>query len=250
MESISGDDSLREYYDRINQRLTKFSGVHNRIAQGWFLAKSAEDHFARYELPCRRYLRARGERDLASVAYERRVMLAILYEVADTAYLVMNVLDFDEIDLESSGDGYGLTGEGAADVLKVLSCLDNQCARLISLENKFDLRVDFSRPVDEKEGMTFVTHRHWQDFVAGSAEESFLAYFSRARQTVSARLNQRPRFWANQTVRQYIQAKGYRALIEILRRLEQASFVVKQVQKPTKGVYPFRHFWLGEQPRG
>lgn len=247
VERITESVSLNEYVERVKGRLSQALDAKNCAAQAWFLARSAEDHFARLELPWRRYLRAREQKDLASIAYERRLMLALMYEIADTAYLVMNMLDFKRLELESSADGYGLAGESATDVVKTLGYLNDQCGKLISFENRLGLRLDFKDPVDEKEGLTFNKHRHWQDFVVGSASDSFYRYFADARLILTQRLNAAPKFWAHQTVRQYLQNKGYRALYEILRRLEQASIDLSALagkEKEMKVSHIWRNFHI------
>jgi hypothetical protein len=132
------------------------------------------------------------------------------------------VLDLDRLELQSSGDGFGFVGEQAADVVRILGMLDAQAKRLIEAEAQYDLRADFVVPVDEKQGVTFIRKRHWQDFVPGSTKESFYGYFQQAQVVVKRRLEQRPSFWARQTFRDYLSTKGYKALLAVLLRLDEA----------------------------
>ncbi len=252
MEYIkSSDDSFEAYIERVREHLDGATGKHNRASRAAMIARSAEDHFARFEMPCKRYLRAMEEGDLVAAAYEKRVMLAILYEVADTAYLVMNMLDFSQLKLDSSTDGYGLVGDDSAEVVSTLGLLEEHAKRRMRLENRFEILVDFTSSVDEKEGITFKRHAHWKGFVSGDIEESFNAYFAKARQAVTERLNQQPLFWKRRSIRQYLQDNGYRGLNEILRRLEQAQVESKKSGNDLmKGLsHQITHIWKGDVVR-
>lgn len=217
-------DSLEEYFDRLERRIRRGESVGKKIIRIQQIAKSAEDHFKRLSLPQERYLRAIEMHDDLSAAFERRTMLALLYEIVDTSFIVMNLLDFDELDLESSQNGHGLTGNSAFTVVHILTVLDDQCATVAQIEKEFDLIVDFVHPVDEKRGITYEGKSHWQDFFPGSVEKSFHLYFSQAQQSMNRRLDQRPRIWERQTIREYLRKHRYVSLVEMLGRLERARF--------------------------
>ena len=217
-------DSLNDYFAPIGARLQDLHIGQNLYTQALFLLKSSEVHFTRHRLAERRLLRAQAANDPIGVAYENSVIHALLYEIADTIYQVVALLDFDQLDLSASMDGCGLAGECAAEVVLALSALDRQCAGLLELERKHSVNIDFKTAIDEKEGISFEKHRHWQDFVAGSVAKSFRSYFALAQTAVRTRLSQRPKFWRDQMVGQYLNRKGHESLNEILGRLDAAAF--------------------------
>ncbi len=222
MKKKEHENSLlgEEYAARVNWRIEQDSDAEKRTSHAWFIARSGEDHFARLTLAIKRFVRARGFADQTALAYERDVIACLLYEIADTAYLTLSVLDFDKLDLSASEDGLGFVGEVAHEVVRTLSLLDNQANRLLEIEKSSAIRVDFTTPVDEKEGITYLRKHHWQDMVPGSVSDSFRGYFRHARDVVRTRLDKKPDFWVAQTIRQYLVWKHYDALLQILQRLE------------------------------
>ena len=209
-----------EYVARVTARLEEASAAPKIVARAWHIARSGEEHFKRIEFTVKRHMRAKAAGDKTALPYENQVLAALLYEIADTGYLVLAMLDFDKLELDSSEDGRGLVGEVAPDVVRILDLLDNQAIRLLEIEKLTGVKMDFSTAVDEKLGITFVFQGHWHDMIPGSVKDSFYTYFRQAAKAVRARLAQKPDFWAKQTVRQYLETKRYHALLKVLLRLE------------------------------
>lgn len=221
---LGNGESLRDYFVRLEQRMQKAAGIEQRLSQVLFIARTGENHFKRIEFPKRRHARAFLNKDPLSADYETQCLLALMYEIADTSYLVLHLLDFDGLELQSSADGLGLAGDSAPGVIQILRTLDNQCARLLALEKEFKLPLDFSEAVDEREGITYQSFRHWQDYTIESVKQSFFKYFARAQQSVAERMEQKPAFWARQTVGNYLQSKGYGGLVQVAFKLLRARF--------------------------
>lgn len=219
----SYDLAYDEYYTRLEDRLKSCASTTRRVMQIREIAASANDHFVRAATARRRLIRARASGDLSSAQFERRVLLALLYEIMDTFFIVVYLLDFEAFDLEPSADGEGLSGTAAATFVSILSMLEQQSRKLLALEVELELSANFKEPVDEKEGITYLRHRHWQDFHGISVEESFIHYFSRAKQSVTAWLADRPHLWAGQSVEEYLKKKGYSHLLRVLHRLRNSS---------------------------
>lgn len=227
MKKIDSEtNSTGEYFFRLDQRLGQDQGIAVKTMGIMNVAQSAERHFERLDLAEKRYQRAGMLPDLAAQAYEKKIILILLYDIVDTSYIVLNILDFDELELEASADGLGLTGESAADVLQIIGTLNKQCQRVLKIEKKYDFKVDFSEVVDELEGITYTKNIHWQDFVHGSIAESFYTYFSRAQDSLKERMQHSPRLWEDQTIEQYLKRKGYDALSAMVQRLERVVFAV------------------------
>jgi len=225
MVSIGSEgESLKDYFERLDEHMQKAANLEQRLVQITAIAKSAENHFSRLEYARRRHARALLHKDSLAANYETQCILALMYEILDTGYIVFNLLDFDSLGLKSSADGFGLAGDQAHAVIQLLNTLDSQAARLLALEKELMLKADFTIPVDERENVTYVKRRHWQDYVSGSIEQSFFHYFSRAKETVTQHLEKKPSFWAAQDMRRYLKSKGYTALLETLTRLESARF--------------------------
>lgn len=217
------DLAYDEYYTRLEDRLKYCASTTKRVMQIREIAASANDHFGRIGAARRRLIRARASGDFASAHFERRVLLALLYEIMDTFFIVVYLLDFEAFDLDPSADGEGLSGTAAATFVSILSLLERQSRELLALERDLELKANFKEPVDEKEGITYLGQPHWQDFHGVSVEESFVQYFSRAKQSVTAWLADRPNLWAGQSVEEYLKKKGYSHLLQILRRLRNSS---------------------------
>lgn len=208
-----------EYLSRVLARMEEGTGTARSASRAWYLARSGEEHFTRLDFALRRLRRAQALNDEGSIKYEREVVSALLYEIADTAYLVLAMLDFNQLELSSSEDGLGFVGEVAPDVVRTLNLLNNQSSRLLEVEKSTGSVVDFSAAVDEREGITYLKKCHWQDMVPGSLKESFYTYFRQARASVLKRLAQKPDFWSSQTVEQYLHGKRHTALLAVLKRL-------------------------------
>jgi hypothetical protein len=224
MATVPADPHLAEgYFLRMRERLRKTESMAVLVAHIYEVALSGEKHFERLRLAHKRHERAQLFGDHAAMQMEKSIMHALLYEAADTSFLVMNLLDFDQFELQASVSGSGLAGESAAEITRILHALEQQCRKLHGLEHDLGLALDYSRPLDEKEGITFHIHRHWQDFVPGSVPESFNAYFSRARFALLQRLAQRPRCWGgHQSIRQYLQRGEHAALLTAIDKLEKS----------------------------
>jgi len=217
--------SAKEYFYRLDKRLQRGKGVDERIIQITNIAASTETHLVKCDMSKRRYEQAVKNQDEISIAFEKNIMLALMYEIVDTSYIVMNLLNFNELDLDSSRDGSGLAGESAHDVVQVISALNDYCTKVLALETDLKLKVDFRQAVDEQMGLTYDLHPHWKNFFAGDYEISFYSYFARTQFFIEERMTQKPRFWTGQSVWQYLRRNGYHALLEMLARLEKYNFL-------------------------
>lgn len=211
-----------EYIERVDERMQKATNLGRRIAPIVQIANLAENHLARYAMASHRFRRATMNHDKMSQGFERGLMYVLLYEALDHICMALNLLDFDQLDLESSLDGHGLAGDCSAEVVHLLRSLNEKAIRIEALQKEGNLHLDFSEPMDEKEGITYATFPHWQDFSPGSVQKSFRDYFKSVRETVHRRLEQKPRFWKTQNVRQYLHRKGHDALLHVIGELEGA----------------------------
>lgn len=210
------------FSERVFERLDEHPDQDAYMAQLTQLYRSAEEHIERFRVAQRRRDRALRFGDHAAVEVEHSTMAALLYEAMDTVYLVVQLFDADRLRLESSLDGKGIRGEDASFVASLLDRLENISRRILAYEREENLTLDFRHPVDEREGITYTTRKHWQDIVPGSLEKSFFAYFIRARDAIGKRLNQVPRFWHQQTLAQALARSRRRALSRVLARLREA----------------------------
>ena len=217
-------DSPNDYFAPIKERLQELHTSKNLCTQALFLLKSSEVHFDRYNSAQKRLRRAITTHDQVGIKYETELILILLYEIADNIFQIVALLDLDQLPLAASMDGLGLAGESAAEVVITFSSLDQQCSRLLEIERCHSLNLDFRKYLDEREGLSYEAHKHWQDFVPNSVADSFYAYFALAQATVRERLSQKPRFWNEQIIGQYLNRKGYQNLNEVLSRLEKAHF--------------------------
>jgi hypothetical protein len=215
---------LEHFNERLDERLKRNREREAMCLAIWQFARSAERHLDRIEPAAHRYQRALLLRQREAAAYEKHVMLALLYEAIDTVLVVIQQLDWDTLELELSADGSGLVGEDAQFLVELMQVLERICSRALSIAKLHELQLDFSTPVDELEGITYYHHAHWSDFVPGSLEKSFMTYFGLAKQGVTARLNQAAKFSGKMTYRQALAKSKRPALREIIRRLEAASF--------------------------
>ncbi|NMC62155.1 MAG: hypothetical protein GYA55_03210 [SAR324 cluster bacterium] len=214
---------IDDYFERVNYRMSIASKIGNYLVSISYLANLADNHIRRFDLAAKRFLRAMKLHDKMSQAFERVLMFITLYEAIDHLCIVLNLLDFEKLDLESSLDGHGLSGDSAAEVVHLLNSVDEKARKIIRLEEENHIIADFYEAFDEKQGLTYTTLSHWQDFVAGSIQQSFRDYFKSARQAVHYRLEQKPRFWKNQSIRQYLHRKNYKALLRVIGDLEGAK---------------------------
>ncbi len=220
-----------DYYSRLAERLGHEQNVVRKLIRLRGILESAQSHVQRLAQSRRRYLRARNHGDRTGAHYELEIMSALLYEIADTVFMVCNLLELNELDLSASADGQGLVGEHAAEVVYLFDRMESYCKQLLQFEREMELRLDFQRPVDEKEGVTYSEHVHWQDFVRGSVDESFFAYFSRAQREIRRRISQPIAFLGGRTVREQLQRKGRTALLELIRRLEDAPLSGLRIER-------------------
>jgi len=186
---------LDEYFERLNYRMSIASKIGNHLVSISHIANLADNHIRRFSLAAQRLLRASKLHDKMSQVFERSLLFITLYEAIDHLCMVLNLLDFDELNLESSLDGHGLAGDSSAEVVHLLNSVDEKARKIIKLEDENHIIADFYEALDEKQGLTYTTLSHWQDFVAGSIQQSFRDYFKSARQAVHYRLEQKPRFW-------------------------------------------------------
>ncbi len=211
-----------EYFERVDERMRKAASLGRRIAPIVQIANLAENHLARYAMARQRYQRSIINRDKMSQGFERALMYVLLYEALDHICMALNLLDFEALDLESSLDGHGLAGDCSPEIVQLLGSLNEKATRMEALQKEGNIRLDFSEPLDEKEGITYNTFPHWQDFSPGSVQKSFRDYFKSVRLTIHRRLDQKPLFWKTQNVRQYLHRKGHDALLHIIGQLEGA----------------------------
>ncbi len=214
------EDSENKYIHRLQSRIDAESDMSDKLGAIMEVARSSESHFGRFALSVQRLKRAEKQKDLFWVAAERLIMEILLYESIDTIFIVLALLDFDKFHLKASLDGYGVSGESASEILSILNILENQASEILAFEQEFSLQLDFLRAVDEKEGITFLGHKHWQDFVPGSFDQSFFRYFKTARRVLDNRLHKKPRIWTNQTVAQFMKRRGYPDIFKIYQKLE------------------------------
>lgn len=211
-----------EYLERVALRLKEARTIGKKMASLRHLAVETENHLCRFRLCEKRFKRAVRLGDKMAQTFERSLMYVLLYEACDHIFMVMQVLDPEGFLLESSLDGHGLTGESAAEIVLLVQNLDRKAREILELDRACQMHLDFQEPYDEKEGITYVTSPHWQEFTPGSISESFRDYFRSVRAGVHKRLEQRPKFWKNQTIRQHLHRKGYSALLQVIERLEAA----------------------------
>ena len=147
------------------------------------------------------------------------MLLALLYEIADTIYMTLQLLDLEELGLESSQSGDGITGEAASETLNVLSLLENHCQRLLGLEHELGLKVDFSKPVHEREGITYKEFPHWDNFIKDKPSESFKRYFEEVKAALVSSINRVPNFWRSQTFGQFLERRDYEGISKVAKRL-------------------------------
>lgn len=217
-------NSTREYLERLSERATGNISREALCCKIWQITKTAERHWHRLLLSQKRLARATSINNAAALAYEKEVILISAYEILDTVYIALQLLDLDRLHLQSSSDGLGLTGEDANYVFELLQNLDNLCLKTLEAAAENGIKIDFLRPVDELEGITFTESGHWYDFVPGSIERSFSLYFTQARRSLNHRLNQVPHFWRSNTLTDVIIRGRYVSLRKAVYCLQRAIF--------------------------
>ncbi|NLF25155.1 MAG: hypothetical protein GX589_05785 [Deltaproteobacteria bacterium] len=220
----SESDSVRAYYDRLHERKRADLNIQALKTGAWNILRSAERHFYRFDLAARRYHRALETKDKLGLAFERDIMLALLYEAADTVYIVLQLFDPDRLNLTSSADGAGIAGEDASYVREMMDTMEAICKKILHLSKTYNLPLTFKDPVDERERLTYNAHAHWRDLEPGSIEKSFFSYFAQAKNCLTVKLNQVPKFWSNRTLKQALLKNERAALREVVQHLLTASF--------------------------
>ena len=223
LQRVAGKPQATEYFERLEGRVRKAARAGQVLAPLIHISAISGKHLMRFNEAARRLGRAERLGDRSSQLFERTLMYVLLYETVDHLCMVLNLLDFDTLDLESALDGHGLAGESASEVVTLLSGIDKRAHEVLSLEKAYHLHLDFGEPLDEKRGLTFTEFAHWQDFVPGSLAHSFRDYFRNVRQNLHHRLEQRPVFWKQQSLRQYLHRRRHDALLRIIERLEGAA---------------------------
>ena len=216
-------DIITDYFDRVNLRLIASNSVMERTHELEQIATTGRGHLDRFILASKRYERAVKFGDKVSKAYETEVMSACLYETWDTTYIVLHLLGLSTLNLDTSADGYGLTGDSASCVVQILGLLNQQCEKAFELESQYSLNLLFDKSVDEREGITFVHKPHWCDFAFNSVEESFKKYFARAKRSTREALIRKPLFWKHQNFRQYLERHNYTGITRAAVRLLDSS---------------------------
>jgi hypothetical protein len=250
MWAYSETATVRDYFERLRDRRRASLNREALHCCVWKILRSADRHLERFDQARQRYQAALDLKDHAGVALERDNMLALLYETADTVFLIMQMFDLDSLDLHASSDGVGFAGEDAPFLRDTLDKLNSICAKVLELSSAYDLKLDFSKAVDEREHVTYESHAHWRGLVPGSAEKSFFVYFAHARQEVAERLNRVPKFWHNQTLMQALKKSPRVALRVLVQKLLMASFprasLAESLEKESTATRVQRH--LGHGP--
>lgn len=217
------NESTDQFFARLHERIIEQKGPIMKLMRLKAIADSADKHFHRLTLARKRWERAAELSERRAMEFEKETMLALLYEAADTIFIVIGLLELDEFRLEASADGQGIKGEHSLELTKLVDVLEKNAARILEFEQEYRLRLDFRKAVDEREGITFERHAHWQDYVPGSVKESFDSYFERARTTVKSRMERPVEFLGGRTVREQLKRKRRDALLEVIGRLERVS---------------------------
>lgn len=234
---------LAEYFERIRERYRE-GGADAMRCSVWRLVRSTERHFDRFGLAERRYERAARSGDEEMIGREREIMHALLYEAVDTVYMVLNILDPDGLEVRPSLDGVGLSGEDAIFVDQTLNQLERIASRVLSYAKEYKLPLDFQRAVDEVEGVTYTQHCHWRDFVPGSAEESFFAYFADVQRALALRLMQVSKLW-HKSVQQLLLRPKRRSLAAVTHALLLVSFPAAEgLPVEHERIHPVRRHFL------
>ena len=195
--------TISDYAERLKERALSTDEREQLHCNIWRELLSADRHISRFDMAARRYERAASVHDARAMFVERENMLASLYETIDTVFLVIRMIDPDVLDLQSSLDGVGITGDDAGFVHEVLERLEKICEEVIKREDAYKLSLDFSVPVDEREGVTYTHHPHWRDFVEGSIERSFFLYFEQVQKELSKHISKVPKFWRQRKLQQF-----------------------------------------------
>lgn len=242
----STEERSVDYYRRLKEVVKKEDSFAKKIIRLNSFIDSAENHFQRLQYAKRRYQRAFIEGDRVSELYEHDVMLALLYEIADTIYMTIAAFDVEEFSLKAAEDGVGMVGDRAADIVYLFDKLNRQSQRLLDLESDLGLCLDFSKSVCECQGITFTKNAHWEGFSTDSnSDMCFVEYFAARQKEVRARLTYKIPFLNNRTLAQQLERKGRYALLEVLRRLDAVTFSRLQVEfcaskdESTTSFFPF-----------
>lgn len=220
VRAFTESDSFDDYFDRVKERIRESDDIEVQHARIRRITASAEHHFQRLASSELRYQRAKSLGDATSATWELDTMTALLYEALDTVYIVFQAMDPNALRIEATLDGRGIAGEDAPFLREILDSLERICTRLQDIEARLNIPLDFSRPVDEREGITYEKHRHWQDFVPNSVAESFNSYFAQARHGIHTLLHSTPKFWTKQTVREELLRTQRVHLVAMLDRLD------------------------------
>ncbi len=228
-ENMKPVSSLSEYAERLVERALSSDGRERLRCSIWRILLSADRHLARFDMAVRRYERAAAEHDTRTMFVERENMMALLYETADTVFMTVRMIDPEVLDLHASLDGVGLAGDDAGFVNEVMIRLENLSEEIESYENEYRLRLDYSVPVDEREGVTYNNHYHWRDFSSESIEKSFYLYFGEVQRILAEQLARIPKFWRKRKMQQLYISRP--SLSRLLRNLLTASLGEERLAK-------------------
>jgi len=203
MVQDSNIGTILDYAERIKERSLSNNTREKLRCNLWKILSSADKHLARFDMSVKRYSRATSIHDAHMMFVERENMLASLYETIDTTYITLKMIDFNILEVHAALDGVGIAGEDAGFVHEILDRLEDVCEEVAKRENSYNLKIDFSVPVDEREGVTFSSHPHWRDFVKGNIEKSFYCYFEQVQKDVSSHISQVPKFWRQRKIQHF-----------------------------------------------
>ncbi|NMC61661.1 MAG: hypothetical protein GYA55_00690 [SAR324 cluster bacterium] len=206
---------MNDYIDGIEKRFFEYTDIAGKLARLRTTACTAEHHLERFKLASKRLLRAKSLRDRISEKYEFDVLQILLYEAMDHVFMVFSALDLDDFDLKAPIVGQGFLGDYALDILSLFSLLEKNSERILKIEAQSELRLDFSIPLDEKEGVTFNHYCHWNNI-------GFEPYFNQASKIIHERLDAKPRVLQKQSMRDFLRRKQYSCLLSLLGRIENA----------------------------
>lgn len=206
-------EGMRDYLEAVGKRFAEDADAYKRFAELKSIIVTAHHHLNRFDMAVRRLLLAERLSDPVARQYERDVMKILLYEALDHIYMAFSKLDLDGLGLRMCAAGNGLTGENAHEVLTILDLMEGLSAETLKREKCFCLKLDFSRSIPEKEGITYGLKSHWN---AGDLRE----YFIQCSKLVNAGLHRKAGFWSGRTMADFLRQREYHQILAALVRLE------------------------------
>lgn len=206
-------EGFRDYLEAVGKRFAEDEDLYKRFAELKNILLTASHHLNKFDSAVRRLRLAERLNDSIAKQYEHDVMMILLYEALDHAYMAFSRLDLDELGLKMCAAGNGLTGENVQEVLKILDLMEGLCADILKREDCFGLKLDFSRSIPEKEGITYALKSHWD---TGDLRE----YFIQCASVVNERLHRKTNFWSGRTMTDFLRQRRYQQILAVLIRLD------------------------------